>query len=482
MIFVTAGGFISYSAWVISHSYNPAVEDIVSSALLIVLMLFVAVLGSAIAMNKISAPALRRPWLLIALAAFSNAIAEFLWYYYSVVLHKSPFPSIADVFYLLFYPLLLAGILCLPFLPLGRERRVLFGLDTLIIVVVGGLFLWYFILAPMQVQGEGSFADTVALIYPVADLLLLTSLVALIQRDVNDVDRMVLISLSVSMLATLFVDILFAINETYGIPYEMPSLNIWWMASYAAMVVAAARQILHPTAKGSGASGTFHPLLRNALLYLGPTLGLGLAFFNFITGTADDLRLRGTLVVSIFLVFLVLLRQYVVLRDNMRLYKEMEQLAVTDALTGLYNRHYFNTAIETEVKRAERYKRSLSILMMDVDNFKAYNDTHGHLEGDKMLQNIANLLRSRIRATDLLARFGGDEFVAILTETNREQAQAVALKIEQSMAGRYKQHDLGMSIGIAVSQPGLSATNLLAEADKQLYLVKPKRKKENGGV
>jgi diguanylate cyclase (GGDEF)-like protein len=158
----------------------------------------------------------------------------------------------------------------------------------------------------------------------------------------------------------------------------------------------------------------------------------------------------------------------------------MERLAVTDALTRLYNRHYFNRAIEQEIKRAERYRRPLSVLMMDVDNFKAYNDRHGHLEGDKLLRSIAELLHSRMRITDLLARFGGDEFVAILPETDFEQAQAVARKIEQAMSSRFEQEGLGMSIGIAISRAGISATSLLAEADKKLYQVKPLRGRSNG--
>jgi len=480
LIGLAGGGVIFYSFWVLLRLYDPFLEDIVSSVLLIALGLFVVILGGVITANKTTSPAMRRAWLLISLAELADTVAELIWLYTSKVLHVEPFPSLADLFYLLFYPLMLAGVLSLPHLPLERDRRLLYILDTVILVMVGALFLWYFILAPMQVQGAGNLADIILIAYPIGDIFLLASLVSLIQRDMEEVDRLVLIALSFSMIATCLADILFAVYETYGMSYEMPPLNICWMTSTLAVLIAAGWQILNPMVRKSKVIETFRPLLRRALLYLGPILGMGLILYNFIKGSSADARLPGILVVCALIVGLVLARQYTLLQDNIRLYKDMEKLAVTDALTGLYNRHFFNTAIVQEIKRAERYRRPLSVLMMDVDNFKAYNDTYGHLEGDKTLRAVAELLRSRMRSADLLARFGGDEFVAILPETNFEQAEAAGRKIEQTITEHFKQFNLGMSIGIAVSKAGISSTNLLAEADRQLYRVKPKRKTNNG--
>ncbi len=113
--------------------------------------------------------------------------------------------------------------------------------------------------------------------------------------------------------------------------------------------------------------------------------------------------------------------------------------------------------------------------IIDVDNFKSYNDAHGHLQGDKLLREIAIVLQSQFRTSDLLARFGGDEFIAVLAETGFDQAKAVANKIEKTVAARFDREGLGISIGIAVLKVGMTPTALLFEADKELYRMKPNR-------
>jgi len=472
MATVTAGGIVLYTIWVIPQSYDPGLEAILSSAWMILLSLLTAALGVYIAISKASLISVRRTWLLIGLAALSNAIAEGLWMYYESILHVDPFPSLADLFYLLFYPLMLAGILSLPFLPVEHERRALIGLDMSILMVLGGLFLWYFILAPIQFSGESGLTGLVALAYPVADLFILAGLLSLIQRDLENVGRMVLIALSASMLFTGAADVLFAILETYSVPYTMPPMNILWMISYWTILFAAVWQILYPAAK-AGEIEAFRPLLRNTLLYVAPVLAIGLALTSAVALFGSNQRLYGTFVGAFALAVLVLLRQYVVLRENRRLFKRMEQFAVTDALTGLYNRHYFNEAITREIKRAQRYGRTLSLLLMDVDNFKDFNDAFGHLQGDVVLKQVASFLKSQVRSTDLLARFGGDEFVAILPETHIIAAQKVAEKIRRNIGSRFMKERLGMSIGIAIFRSGMSVQSLLAEADRNLYHAKP---------
>lgn len=473
LVSCTATGILAYTVWVTTQPYPPDVENIVSSGGLIFLSVVTTVLGIVISTNKKASYSVRRAWLLMGMAALCNAIAESLWIYYDSVLNVSPFPSIADVFYLLFYPLMLAGILSLPYTPIQRERRTLLGLDMIIVMIVGTIFLWYFILAPMGNSGEGGLAALVALAYPIADLLILAGLLSLIQRDLEDVSRAVLILLSGSILFTAIADVLFAVLETYAIPNAMAPLNMLWMVSYWAMLAAAAWQAIFPI---SGQSiEPFNPLLRNTLVYLAPILGMGLVFVSAVSLLKFDVRLYGTLIGSFVLITLVLIRQYVVLRDNRRLYTQMERQAVTDALTGLYNRHFFNEAIQREVKRAIRYQHTLAVLLIDVDNFKNYNDTHGHLNGDVLLKNIAALLNSQLRSTDFLARFGGDEFVAILPEANSAGAKTLAEKMQKAISTKFQREKLGVSVGLAVLQPGMTAQSLLAEADRSLYLVKPTR-------
>src|SRR5690606_4917669 len=117
-----------------------------------------------------------------------------------------------------------------------------------------------------------------------------------------------------------------------------------------------------------------------------------------------------------------------------------------DALTGLVNRRRCDEVLALEIGRAERYRRPLSVLLLDVDDFKRYNDQHGHLKGDMLLRVLAGLLREQLRASDTAARYGGDEFVVILPETNANRLGAVAHKLHAAVAAAF-----GPSGGVTVS-------------------------------
>lgn len=117
--------------------------------------------------------------------------------------------------------------------------------------------------------------------------------------------------------------------------------------------------------------------------------------------------------------------------ENARLYTKARELSVKDELTGLYNRRHFQTVLQIEWKRAVRFHRSLSLLMVDVDYFKKYNDTYGHLHGDRVLRELASLLRRNIREIDTVARFGGEEFIVLLPDTDKKGAIAVGEKLRR---------------------------------------------------
>ncbi len=120
--------------------------------------------------------------------------------------------------------------------------------------------------------------------------------------------------------------------------------------------------------------------------------------------------------------------------ENARLFEEVQRLAITDGLTGLYNRRHFFELAERELERSRRYDRPLSAMMLDIDHFKQVNDTHGHAVGDQVLQALAARFRDNVRDIDLLARYGGEEFVALLPEVGLESARAAAERLRQSVA------------------------------------------------
>ncbi len=158
---------------------------------------------------------------------------------------------------------------------------------------------------------------------------------------------------------------------------------------------------------------------------------------------------------------------------------QLEALAVTDALTGLPNRRHLMKRLEEEVARVKRFEQPLSLLMMDVDHFKLVNDTYGHAMGDEVLRNMGALLKQSIRATDLAARFGGEEFTVLLPNTDLEgavqAAEGLRLKFEASshaLEGQIIQKT--MSLGAACLTPAddRSPEALLKAADEALYRAK----------
>ena len=161
---------------------------------------------------------------------------------------------------------------------------------------------------------------------------------------------------------------------------------------------------------------------------------------------------------------------------NAQSYEELLDRAQHDSLTGLANHGHFWAAMAREWERADRYGRELSLVMIDLDNFKRSNDAHGHLSGDETLRAVASVLQDSARGADLAARYGGDEFAVILPETSPDGALAFAEKIRQRIESDRIGPDgfpLTLSIGVA-THPGdaESAADLVRAADRELYRAK----------
>jgi diguanylate cyclase (GGDEF)-like protein len=153
---------------------------------------------------------------------------------------------------------------------------------------------------------------------------------------------------------------------------------------------------------------------------------------------------------------------------------ELERLSVTDALTGLYNRRHLMGTLANEVQRSRRLRRTFSVLLADVDHFKSYNDTHGHLAGDAALVKTAEILRKMTRAVDSVARYGGEEFVVMLLETTIATAAIVAERIRaRVVAEEFGGGRMTVSIGAAeYPAHGDTPEELIAGADRAMYLAK----------
>jgi len=152
--------------------------------------------------------------------------------------------------------------------------------------------------------------------------------------------------------------------------------------------------------------------------------------------------------------------------------------SIRDGLTDLYNHTHFRNMLAQEIARARRYRHPLSLFMIDIDDFKLYNDTFGHLAGDWALQDLATILRESCRQTDLLARYGGEEFAIILPETPASGAMVVAERLRRAVETESQERirfrrPLTVSIGVAVYPwDGDSPQALLSQADERLYKAK----------
>ena len=153
---------------------------------------------------------------------------------------------------------------------------------------------------------------------------------------------------------------------------------------------------------------------------------------------------------------------------------ELEKLSVTDALTGLYNRRHLVGTLANEVQRSRRLRRTFSVLLADVDHFKKYNDTHGHLVGDSVLVKIAEIFRKATRGVDSVARYGGEEFLVMLLEAPLPTALIVAERIRSRVAGEeFEGEPLSVSVGVAeYPAHGDTPEELIASADAAMYQAK----------
>jgi len=171
------------------------------------------------------------------------------------------------------------------------------------------------------------------------------------------------------------------------------------------------------------------------------------------------------------------------LTEKRKLEEELVRLSITDELTGLYNQRFFYATLAREIEAAKRYGQSLCLLMLDLDRFKLFNDTYGHIEGDRVLKACGLDLRAQVRTTDLACRYGGEEFVVLLPRTFLEEACRVAERVRQGAKAlvfdpippggdRPVRASISVSLGVAEYRGGLSAEDLVRRADRALYAAK----------
>ena len=169
---------------------------------------------------------------------------------------------------------------------------------------------------------------------------------------------------------------------------------------------------------------------------------------------------------------IVMTLAYIFENTLLKSYDKLSKLAMTDSLTGLYNRYYLFKRLEEEIKRAKRYNHPLCMIIFDIDNFKQINDKYGHDVGDAVLSMVARVLKRNIRETDIAGRFGGEEFVIVCPETDIENGHLVAEKVREAISQiNFGDFKVTVSIGLSCFS-GETAEQLLKKADIALYRAK----------
>jgi diguanylate cyclase (GGDEF)-like protein len=193
---------------------------------------------------------------------------------------------------------------------------------------------------------------------------------------------------------------------------------------------------------------------------------------------ASDFVIKPVRLEELLLRLKRVLKERELTKERVRMMEKLQKLAVTDGLTKLYNSRSFYSQLETEVDRFNRYRHPLSLLLLDLDHFKDYNDSFGHLEGDKVLVRFSQIIKSCLRANDSAYRYGGEEFTVILPETGGAEAKTVAQRIRSALESERfcpedgKKVQITISIGVTEYQSKEELSTFIQRADKAMYLSK----------
>jgi diguanylate cyclase (GGDEF)-like protein len=417
----------------------------------------------------------RRAWRWIAFGCASWSLAECLWFYFEVIEHRSPFPSPADVFYLTFYVLVFIGLVQLPVRDLGRKERVTFALDLATVMFVTLMVVWYLVIEPTVQTHNSLLTQALALAYPVGDVMLVLGVSRMMmRRRAGSEAPWPLALLAAGMTVLAVADIVYARLDLAGsyMPGTLPDA-LWIVALFAIALAGLTQwQSSWPNRPTVDDRDVAPPVSK--LPYLAVLIGLLLVLNETSRNVGGPLSVL--LLGALGLTLIVVARQVTVLRDNERLVRELHRLANTDPLTGLANRRRLFELAPRLVSRAHRSLQTVTAVMIDIDHFKEINDRYGHAAGDEVIRTVAERCSAALRPTDLLARYGGDEFIAIIAGETGSYRREIAVRLRESIGDECIETSAGpiettLSVGVATSsEAGLE--RLLQEADAALLRAK----------
>ncbi|BCJ76694.1 hypothetical protein CS0771_62380 [Catellatospora sp. IY07-71] len=407
----------------------------------------------------------RTAWRLLFTASLLWLAGDLTWAYYVYTTPGSPpVPTLADLFYLLRYVFIILGIV----VGLGLRLRSL--LDALLVAAAGAAIGWQVVIDPL-VPETWNPSEFVNFLYPVFSVIIVALLGALLLVSPRRVPGAMIV-VGVAFGFAVVMDAIYAYLSVLH-PYTSSTwLNLGWQVEAVLMCLAALMAGRHPAEEREPLAArevSFLPALV-AVLIVGSLAIADMILVGHLS--------RVTLSVALVLLMGLLVRQIVAARDRARLTEQLRTAAITDSLTGLYNRRYFEEKLAAETTADHG---PLSIVLVDLDHFKTVNDTYGHSVGDAVLSEVADRLRRPLRGSDLLCRYGGEEFVCLLPRTDGRAALDLAERLRADLRaapvvvpGVAEPLPLTASFGVACADPAdhggqLAVDDVVEAADRALY-------------
>jgi diguanylate cyclase len=453
------GYYVGYTAWYFLAGTTGQARTFVSDIAYLPLGV-VGILLAARAAVRAQRRRDRTVWVLIALALVFRGEGDAMWWWLEAVQQQDPFPSMADIGYSGFYPVLIAALAMTPVRQQSRRASIGNLLDVL--AMVGGAFMliWYFVLGAALQAGVNSLASVVNISYPLWDLLLMLAAGRIVLRGTEALWTAAARWLIAGACSFVFADVGFSYLMTQDGFTGGGWLDLFWTGALLCFGMAACARPDNRAPKDDAD--------RNA--HLLPLLAI-VASYLVVAKVARDLPLipvGGVVLADLLITVVVVIRQVLAVADHRALAASYRQIAVTDFVTGVSSRQHFLAQAEISLAR---HRGRCALIMVDVDHFKSINDRHGHLTGDAALRAVAEHLRQTVRDDDLVARFGGDEFVVLLTDVDFERAASVVSRIVSTIVPLWTGGPtLTLSVGWAWHDADLNT--LLGQADTALYAAK----------
>jgi diguanylate cyclase (GGDEF)-like protein len=424
--------------------------------------------AAVVAFRAVRGSTKRRAWAVFALGLAAYGAGNILWSFWLGNLSNPPVPSVSDGLWLSLYPLSYAGIVGIARAHGDRKTPAGVWLDGIIagagLAALGATLVF----RPILASASGNTAAVATeLAYPIADLLLAALVVGVLALRGWRIDRMWGL-LGAGFLLLAVADCLFAVQVADGSTNTNPVTNLLYISAIALLGVAAWQPDSQARPRIAGRSVLLVPA--------GFTLvALGILFYDHVH-RLDPLAFglaALTLVAAVVRMALAF--------HDLRGLADARAAATTDELTGLGNRRLFIARVHSAIATAEPRGKSVSVLLLDIDNFKQLNDTLGHSAGDELLRRIGPRLMATLRDGDTVARLGGDEFAILLDgEPTEKEAARIAAKLLRALREPFEVHGLALritaSVGIATYPADAGDTEeLMKRADVAMYEAKASR-------